>query len=220
MKTYTIYKIVHRESGKIYIGATCQSINQRISGHIHRAKYRSNNFESIGHALLKEGRDVFDVSVIATAKTQNEAFEIEKSFVLMFDCMYPKGYNQKLDKLGSSSVLSMPDAVVEIVRSAQKQSFLGRKHSDETKAKMRAASLGKKKTEGMKEKLRKLKTGSKWTDESRAKAAKTHTGMKWSDRQREAALKVFATPEYKKNVSEALKKAYADKIEKSPNSLI
>jgi group I intron endonuclease len=214
MKTYIIYKIVHRESGKTYIGATCQGVSHRISGHITKAK-RNLNKETIGYAMLTYGRENFDVSELAKASSQQEAFEIEKSFALMFDCVYPKGYNQKLDKLGCSSVVSIPQAVVETIRTAQKKSFFGRKHTEETKAKMRAAALGKKKTEAMKEKLRKLKTGMKWSDEARAKACRTHTGMKWSDRQREGAMKVFATPEYRKNLSKGVKKAKRIKLENS-----
>ena len=81
-----VYKITNLDNGKIYIGQTKFTIEKRFKEH---AKTKSH----IGDAIRKYGEEQFDLEVLATCETREEAYELEIAFVEFFDCMAPNGYN-------------------------------------------------------------------------------------------------------------------------------
>ena len=82
-----IYKIQHKESGKIYIGQTRRALKQRIKEHL-----RNKQHYHIGNALNKYGIDAFDVSIVEITD-DNLLNEREKYWIKYYDCVNPKGYN-------------------------------------------------------------------------------------------------------------------------------
>lgn len=81
-----IYKIQHKESGKIYIGQTRRTLEQRMYEHLY------NNNTYIDKSLTKYGRDAFYITIIETV--DNEILnEREEYWIKFYDCIAPKGYN-------------------------------------------------------------------------------------------------------------------------------
>lgn len=84
-----IYKIQHKESGKIYIGQTVQPLKYRIRQHINdvRGNYPVDN------ALRKYGIDAFKITVIDYDDNINLLNFKEQFWIAFYDCIKPKGYN-------------------------------------------------------------------------------------------------------------------------------
>lgn len=74
-----IYKIVNKNNGKVYIGQTVQTINNRWYGHMHDSfiDKRGSKFHT---ALREEGREAFDISIIEDGITD-------------YDTLNSRGYN-------------------------------------------------------------------------------------------------------------------------------
>lgn len=81
-----VYKITNLDNGKSYIGQTKFTAEKRFKEH---AKSES----CIGNAIRKYGEEQFDLEVLATCETREEAYELEIAFINFFDCMAPNGYN-------------------------------------------------------------------------------------------------------------------------------
>lgn len=81
-----IYKIQNKINGKIYIGQTRKSLNERISGHLISNSY-------IGRALRKYGLQCFDISIIDMADTKEWLNDKEMEYIAFYDCKHPNGYN-------------------------------------------------------------------------------------------------------------------------------
>lgn len=62
-----IYKATSKTSGKIYIGQTTTSLNNRISNHKHKALYNIDLKNHFHNAIRKYGIDDFIWEVIDTA---------------------------------------------------------------------------------------------------------------------------------------------------------
>ena len=81
-----VYKITNLDNGKSYVGQTKFTAEKRFKEH---AKSES----CIGNAIRKYGEEQFDLEVLATCETREEAYELEIAFIKFFDCMAPNGYN-------------------------------------------------------------------------------------------------------------------------------
>ena len=108
-----IYKLTS-PSGKIYIGQTTRSFEQRFREHCCKSKGNSIIF----NALEKYGAEKFTKEILLVCDNdlldENEMFFIKK-----FECLEPKGYNIRTG--GSTG-----------------------KHSDESKDRMRQSKIGSK----------------------------------------------------------------------------
>lgn len=126
-----VYKIQHRESGKIYVGQTTRTLEIRMNEHLrHDDTY-------IEHALKKHGIAAFEVSVIEECETVEALNEREIYWISFYDCICPKGYNICI---GGSNGYFCSDKTRRKLSEANK----GKKLSDKTRAKMSAARKGKK----------------------------------------------------------------------------
>ena len=81
-----VYKITNLDNGKIYVGQTKFTVDKRFKEHAKSESY-------IGKAIRKYGEEQFDLEVLATCETREEAYELEIAFIEFFDCMAPNGYN-------------------------------------------------------------------------------------------------------------------------------
>lgn len=122
-----IYKITNLINGKIYVG---QSI------------YDDENYFGSGtyikQAIKKHGKENFKREIIERCKTKNELNEREIFWI--------KHLNSINRSIGYNAIISSAGIYTEDARNRQK-SFLGRKHTDETRNKIRNALKGKKKSE-------------------------------------------------------------------------
>ena len=80
-----IYKITNKLNGKSYIGQTHKTIAERVRGHIY-------NRSKVGRAMIEDGEENFDVSVIDSANTQEELDELERYWIAFYNTC-ETGYN-------------------------------------------------------------------------------------------------------------------------------
>lgn len=138
MNIYCIYKATNSQNGKAYIGFAARWPDRKTE-HFNES-YRTNSpcYHTHFHrAIRHHGWDSFDWEIIYQSKDGSHTLkEMERHFIEEYDA-FNSGYNQTLGGQGS----------------------LGRKHSDETKAKIKAK--------------RALQIT---TDETRAKLSLAHRG--------------------------------------------
>ena len=92
MKTenYTVYKLTLSD-GRVYIGMTQQSLSQRCR------KSAYNGCPAMAKAIEEHGWDAFSLSVISDHLSQEDAEEIEKYNIALYDSTNPhKGFNVAL----------------------------------------------------------------------------------------------------------------------------
>lgn len=82
-----VYKITNLENGKIYVGQTRRTLEERFKEHCQADS-------AIGRAIRKHGKEKFKCEILETCKTLEELNEREKFWIKTFDCMIPKGYNK------------------------------------------------------------------------------------------------------------------------------
>ena len=84
-----IYRALNTFNGKSYIGATKQSLKQRIASHLNSALKPQSKFH---RAIRKYGRDLFDWGVIEDCNSVEQLEERERYWILAFDSKN-LGYN-------------------------------------------------------------------------------------------------------------------------------
>src|ERR1019366_1886763 len=87
-----IYKITHKETGKIYIGQTTQSLTERLWQHSHRSPSQSHK-SAIHNAFVKYGVNAFTIEQIDTADTLDNLNLLEIKYITQYNCLSPNGYN-------------------------------------------------------------------------------------------------------------------------------
>jgi group I intron endonuclease len=92
MIIYSIYKVVNRVNGKVYIGYT-NNFNRRKSCHKHLALVKKSN--GLFHkAIRKYGMENFEWSIIYQSKDKHYCKNVmEKNFIKENNCRMPYGYN-------------------------------------------------------------------------------------------------------------------------------
>lgn len=109
-----IYKAQNKINGKVYIGQTTKSINERFKGHLKGKTF-------FDKALRKYGINNFDIQIIDSASCIDELNKKEEKWIRSFNCVVPNGYNILYG--GKNSC--------------------GHHRSNETKEKLRLANTGK-----------------------------------------------------------------------------
>jgi group I intron endonuclease len=85
-----VYKVTNEESGKVYIGATTKSIDERKKDHIIKANNSSTNkFHS---AISTYGAESFKWEQVDTALSTDELAQKEKEYILKYNSK-EEGYN-------------------------------------------------------------------------------------------------------------------------------
>jgi group I intron endonuclease len=145
---YSIYKITCHETGKFYIGKTCQSLSQRWSNHVSEAKYGADTH--FKRAIRTYGRDKFTPEEIAWAADNDKANWLERHFIQFLDSNNPEvGYNSTPGGDGISK--HSPETMQKLIKAGR-----ALRHKPETKEKIRATLLGRKRPE---EVCRKISAG-------------------------------------------------------------
>jgi group I intron endonuclease len=133
-----VYKIVNLVNGKLYIGKTIKTVEDRFSRH-----YFQPASTPLHRALRKYGRECFDVSVIDSAETDKELCEKERYWISFYDCKAPNGYNLT-DGGDGSAGYKMPENLKTAIKKRMRgnKHFLGKRHSEETKNNMSLIKRG------------------------------------------------------------------------------
>ena len=150
-KSY-IYKITCKENNKFYVGSTVD-FERRWT--IHKSLLNNNKHHSkvLQNCWNKYGEDMFQFEVVETIDKQDKDFLLQREQYFL-DTLKPElniceiagsclgikrtiefGINKSLSQIG------------------EKNHFFGKKHSDETKQKMKLKSTGRKHTSDTKEKI-------------------------------------------------------------------
>lgn len=132
---YLVYKTTNLIDGKYYIG--CHQTDSLEDGYIGSGKH-------LKRAIKKYGKDNFKREIIHQTSSKEEMFEVEKTLVSESLVNDPMSYNLKIGGSGGN-----PGLV---------GAFAGRKHTEETKEKIRASSVSRIITE----ETRKLLSTNNW----------------------------------------------------------
>jgi hypothetical protein len=138
-----IYVCQNRANGKMYVGQTIRSLEKRMWGHCNDALRGSS--QAFHKALIKYGREGFDVYVAACCETRAELNRAEEFWIVKLKSLAPNGYNlttggggpvptaevrRKMSDAGKGKKQS-PEWIKKRFESRK-----GWKHSEETKAKL------------------------------------------------------------------------------------
>lgn len=148
-----VYKITNKVTNKIYIGITNQGSGARYRHHWYES--RIGEPSPIHRSMAKYGEDNFTLEIIDFADTYDELKEKEKYWI--------KQYNST-DKSIGYNLTEGGDGT------------FGRKHSEETKEKIRQKALGRKVSEETKRKMSETRLG-KCSDKQREHLLKLTVGQ-------------------------------------------
>jgi len=79
-----IYILQNKINGKAYVGQTVRKLDKRIAAHV-------SHKSPIGLALLKYGKENFNITEIEVSEEEMDAEEIR--LIKLHDCISPRGYN-------------------------------------------------------------------------------------------------------------------------------
>ena len=128
-----VYRITNRLSGKSYIGMTAVSLADRWRQHQNSA--RRGVKTALHNAMRAHGPEAFEVAEVASLMpnmTREDLCALEKHIIAQEGSLSPGGYN----------MTEGGDGIPRGHKYAQASKLIGRKLSDETRAKMSAAHKG------------------------------------------------------------------------------
>lgn len=142
MADMIIYKITNLINGKVYIGQTTRTLEERMNEH-----YRKSDIV-VDKAIQKYGRENFSTEVVDDADSIEELNEKEIYWIRKYDSILPLGYNQcngGNNTVGfhhrEESKRRMSDSK-KILFIGESNPFFGKVHSSESKKKMSEKRLG------------------------------------------------------------------------------
>ena len=161
-----IYRATNKINGKIYVGQTTRSFEERKSQHISDAL--CNKYNMYFHrAIRKYGVDNFDWDVLDYCETYDELNNAEIKAIEKYNA-FGNGYN--LTKGGKGSV--------------------GFRHSEEFKERMSNARIGVKVTDETKKKISLIHSGKRLCEATKKKISDAHKGITHSEESRQKISKV------------------------------
>jgi len=75
---YTVYKVTNTRNGKVYVGVTSKSIDQRWKSHVLSSR---KNRLALGQAIKKYGETNFNIEALETCESKHQALEQEKFWI-------------------------------------------------------------------------------------------------------------------------------------------
>lgn len=166
-----IYVCTNIVNGKEYVGLTIQTLQERKTEHLFQTKYGCKSY--FHRAIRKYGESNF---VWAILEDNIDSFELlkdrEKFWIKTKNTFAPKGYNLTLGGQGSLGRKMSEEAKAKIGNSSR-----GRIDSAETRMKKGAYMRGRKHSAEIIEKIRKSNLGRKRTEETRKRISVSHMGL-------------------------------------------
>jgi group I intron endonuclease len=148
-----IYLVTNTVTNDKYVGKTTRRyLSNRWASHVHRAK--SGASSALYDAMREFGVDAFRIAVLSRALNKEVLDKLERFWIKELGTNYPNGYNRTCGgsrgfryaeaarvKMSAAASGRKPSAAaVEGVRKA----WLGRKHTDEERAKISEGQRGRK----------------------------------------------------------------------------
>ena len=100
---WIIYKVTS-PSGKIYIGQTSKSLEERWNGHCNQARYGSNLL--LHRAIRKYGAQNFKKEIVSICESLEKACTEEMQFIELYDCICDTGKGYNMTKGGEGNPMS------------------------------------------------------------------------------------------------------------------
>lgn len=116
-----IYKITNRINGKIYIGQTVRSLEQRKREHLQSAERGVNRH--LYDAIRKYGAENFDFEELCSAESKVDLNYLEAKYIVEYDSVrngYNMGYGGDNDVMFSLCVKEKHDAIMRSVSVREK----------------------------------------------------------------------------------------------------
>ena len=153
---FSVYVLWCRVTGKFYVGVTHRKVETRISEHKRGKLFIDTEIQRLGW------EENFDWWVVESHVPANLISEREQYWVGFLDCVHPKGYNKTC---GGISNITMSEDSCEKIRqkalarnmSGENNPFYGKRHTEDTLAKMRSK---------------------RFSNETRARMSESHMGEK------------------------------------------
>jgi predicted GIY-YIG superfamily endonuclease len=208
---YRVYKISCSVNGKIYIGYTGKTAEERFKAHLLNARWRKKT--ALYDAIRAYGNDSFSVELLVECETHAQACAEEIKFIAELNSMLPNGYNMTRGGDGVPVPIEVHieagrrkrGIVTEKMR-AHFNSRRGIKHSPEHIAKVAAKRLGSKRSEETRCKMSEAQKGRVNSEEARQKLSKALKGRPWTQAQRDARqIGKKCSEEIRRKMSEAKK---------------
>ena len=221
MKAAGIYVIIHRESAKAYVGSS-MGMDARWRWHLSQLRRGIHCNRMLQRAWTKYGEEAFSHEVLDTVGSAACLHVRETYWINALGACHPQtGYN--LAPVGGSCFGFKHSAEtrqkMSEVRSAYTSpetrrlrglAWVGRKHTEETKAKMAAAGRLRRLSDEQKARISAVHKGKTLSEETRRKLSEARTGKVPTEETRakiSAALKGrVITPEWRAKLSEAAKR--------------
>ena len=177
--SYNIYLITNLENNKKYVGLTKFSITERFYQHTKRGFI-------LTEAIKKYGENKFFIELIEEVDTAGKAYELEQYYIKEYNTKVPYGYNLTDGGDGifgwevTEEYRQECSERVKQLHKEKKVGMYGKKHSDETKRKMSAASKGNTRCSGRvlseesKEKIREKHLGKILSNETKKRISENH----------------------------------------------
>lgn len=135
---YTIYKITDATNGKLYIGQTSLTIEQRLRAHFSRARNDLTRKNALVQAMREKSRAEFKIEPLEVCPDRDMADERERYWIAHFNSRIPNGYNQT--RGGDNHGLSREEFQQRV--SGQNHWTTRQSFTEETRAKMSVAQYG------------------------------------------------------------------------------
>jgi group I intron endonuclease len=174
-----VYKITNTINGMAYVGQTTKTLAQRWTEHIYDSVgKRRRKYNSYLHlAIEKYGKENFTTEVLNVCVDKTSLDAVERFYINTLSTVRPDGYNISLGGTGvmhgrkmsaearakisaglighAGSKFKHTEEAKKKISESLKNNFrsLGRKHSEETKQKMREAHLGREFSDEHRQKL-------------------------------------------------------------------
>lgn len=177
-----IYLVQNLLNKKCYVGITKNSIKSRLKQHTDRGFH-------LHDAIRKHHFTNFSIREVDVASSLDEANELEKYYIMLYNTKVPFGYNLTEGGGGTPGYsCSEEEKKLRSKRASEQHNsgsfgMTGKTHSLETKQKMsdsqkgKRNSLGHKHTEETKLKISNALSGMKRTDEQRQHISKNHADV-------------------------------------------
>ena len=172
-----IYRVTHISTGRSYIGVTNRR-NPKMRWTEHARAASNGATGKLARAIKKYGPDAFRFEVLYEAVDRLEACMVERGLIAQYGTLGKRGFNLSGGGEGSAGVVRG-----QSTRELLRQAHLGKRWSDESKAKASAAKKGK-----------------PWTDAQRAAILPAITSPEYREKQRvthTGRAGIPATPEQK-----------------------